>query len=135
MAPQQWLHQPDVWQLQQQPVQDAAGVATMRAPGAQGAGSQRRFTIVLDLDETLVHSTLDDAPGAEAAHFHFPVPFNGAEHMVHVRTRPHMRRFLEHAAGLFEVVVFTASQKVYAEKVRARAGGARQGARAARFGG
>ncbi|KAI8465264.1 MAG: hypothetical protein J3K34DRAFT_525490 [Monoraphidium minutum] len=74
-------------------------------------------TLVLDLDETLVHSTLDGAPGSEGAHFHFPVHFNGAEHQVHVRMRPHMRDFLEHAAELFEVVVFTASQKVYAEKL------------------
>jgi hypothetical protein len=77
----------------------------------------KQKTLVLDLDETLVHSTLDSAPGAESADFHFPVLFNGAEHMVHVRMRPYMRQFLEHAADLFEVVVFTASQKVYAEKL------------------
>jgi hypothetical protein len=77
----------------------------------------KQKTLVLDLDETLVHSTLDGAPGSEGAHFHFPVHFNGAEHMVHVRMRPHMRDFLERTSELFEVVVFTASQKVYAEKL------------------
>ncbi|GBF96922.1 CTD small phosphatase [Raphidocelis subcapitata] len=77
----------------------------------------KQKTLVLDLDETLVHSTLDGAPGSESADFHFPVLFNGAEHMVHVRMRPHMHEFLERAAELFEVVVFTASQKVYAEKL------------------
>eukprot|EP00879_Flechtneria_rotunda_P006806 GHRR01007150.1.p1 GENE.GHRR01007150.1~~GHRR01007150.1.p1 ORF type:complete len:353 (+),score=123.98 GHRR01007150.1:414-1472(+) len=71
----------------------------------------KQKTLVLDLDETLVHSTLDAACGI-GADFSFPVVFNGAEHMVHVRQRPHMRKFLERVAALFEVVVFTASQKV-----------------------
>ncbi|KAF6263013.1 HAD-like domain-containing protein [Scenedesmus sp. NREL 46B-D3] len=76
----------------------------------------KQKTLVLDLDETLVHSTLDAACGI-GADFSFPVTFNGAEHMVHVRQRPHMREFLESVAAVFEVVVFTASQKVYAEKL------------------
>lgn len=71
----------------------------------------KQKTLVLDLDETLVHSTLDAACGV-GADFTFPVMFNGAEHMVHVRQRPHMRCFLEAVARDWEVVVFTASQKV-----------------------
>jgi hypothetical protein len=50
----------------------------------------KQKTLVLDLDETLVHSTLDAGYGA-GADFSFPVLFNGCEHMVHVRTRPHMQ--------------------------------------------
>ena len=33
------------------------------------------------------------------------------EHMVAVRQRPHLAAFLERVAQLFEVVIFTASQK------------------------
>ncbi len=69
---------------------------------------------VLDLDETLVHSTLD---GCDEPDFSFPVAFNGREHRVHVRRRPHLQHFLQRCAELFEVVVFTASQKVYAEQL------------------
>lgn len=69
---------------------------------------------VLDLDETLVHSTLD---GCEEPDFSFPVAFNGREHQVHVRRRPHLDAFLQRCAALFEIVVFTASQKVYAEQL------------------
>lgn len=69
---------------------------------------------VLDLDETLVHSTLD---GCDEPDFSFPVAFNGREHRVHVRRRPHLQQFLQQCAELFEVVVFTASQKVYAEQL------------------
>ena len=36
---------------------------------------------------------------------------------MHVRTRPHLASFLARVADLFEVVVFTASQKVYAERL------------------
>jgi len=76
----------------------------------------KQKTLVLDLDETLVHSTLDAAQGV-GADFHFPVHFNGAEHLVYVRQRPHVSLFLERVAQHFEVVVFTASQKVYAERL------------------
>lgn len=64
---------------------------------------------MLDLDETLVHSSLDTASDP---HFTFPVVFGGRSHSVSVRRRPHLAGFLERVASLFEVVVFTASQKV-----------------------
>jgi hypothetical protein len=38
-------------------------------------------------------------------------------HMVGVRQRPHLHTFLERVARLYEVVVFTASQRVYAEQL------------------
>lgn len=61
-----------------------------------------------------VHSTLD---GSDAADFKFTVKFNSREHSVAVRQRPFLFEFLERVAQLFEVVVFTASQKVYAEQL------------------
>jgi CTD small phosphatase-like protein 2 len=91
----------------------------------------RRKTLVLDLDETLVHSSLDPAhagaPGAAGGlaplpagpppDFCFPVDVGAVRHRVAVRRRPHLQAFLERAAELFEVVVFTASQRVYAEQL------------------
>ena len=100
-----------------------------------------RPTLVLDLDETLVHSTLGPGPVAltspeapsgisgvggrkgqppppgAVSRFSFDVALAGRTHAVHVRTRPHLLPFLERCARLFEVVVFTASQKVYAEQL------------------
>ncbi|KAL3833589.1 hypothetical protein ACJIZ3_008325 [Penstemon smallii] len=74
----------------------------------------KQITLVLDLDETLVHSTLDHCDHAD---FTFPVFFNMKEHTVYVKQRPHLQTFLERVAEMFEVVVFTASQSIYAEKL------------------
>ena len=45
------------------------------------------------------------------------VTFNGVEYTVNVKKRPHMEYFLKRASKLFEIVVFTASHKAYAEKL------------------
>ncbi len=66
-------------------------------------------TLVLDLDETLVHCSVDGGAGADLV---FPVNFNGIEYRVAVKLRPHMDKFLRAVADKFEVVVFTASQQV-----------------------
>lgn len=67
---------------------------------------------VLDLDETLVHCSVDDVANP---HLQFPVNFNGVEYTVKVKKRPHMEYFLKRVSQLFEVVVFTASHRAYAE--------------------
>lgn len=74
-------------------------------------------TLVLDLDETLVHSTLEESENEGDFDFHFPVVFNNQEHTVNVRCRPHLQQFMEAVSQRFEVVVFTASQQLYAERV------------------
>ncbi|XP_065873218.1 uncharacterized protein [Euphorbia lathyris] len=71
-------------------------------------------TLVLDLDETLVHSTLEPCDDAD---FTFPVNFNLQEHTVYVRCRPYLRDFMDRVANLFEIIIFTASQSIYAEQL------------------
>ncbi|XP_058101168.1 uncharacterized protein LOC131245612 [Magnolia sinica] len=75
---------------------------------------RKPITLVLDLDETLVHSMLDHC---EDADFTFPVYFNMKEHTVFVRQRPYLQIFLERVAEMFEIIVFTASQSIYAEQL------------------
>ncbi|XBI27890.1 hypothetical protein VPH35_052252 [Triticum aestivum] len=52
----------------------------------------KHVTLVLDLDETLVHSTLDHC---DISDFSIQVFFNMKDHTVHVRQRPHLKMFLE----------------------------------------
>uniref|UniRef100_A0ACD5VJY3 Uncharacterized protein n=4 Tax=Avena sativa TaxID=4498 RepID=A0ACD5VJY3_AVESA len=74
----------------------------------------RKVTLVLDLDETLVHSTMEHCDDAD---FSFPVFFDMKEHVVYVRKRPHLHMFLQKMAEMFDVVIFTASQSVYADQL------------------
>lgn len=73
-----------------------------------------RTTLVLDLDETLVHSCLEPCDDAD---FTFTVSFNQQNHTVYVRCRPHLHDFMETVASLFEIIIFTASQSIYAEQL------------------
>lgn len=71
-----------------------------------------KISLVLDLDETLVHCSIEPIPDADLT---FSVSFNGQDYEVYVRKRPYLAHFLEQVSQLFEVTVFTASQSVYAE--------------------
>ncbi|KAH3759923.1 nuclear lim interactor-interacting protein [Pelomyxa schiedti] len=73
-----------------------------------------RPTLVLDLDETLVHCSLESIPGEDLV---FDVTICGKEYQMHARRRPHLEQFLLAVSALFEVVVFTASQSEYASKL------------------
>ncbi|KAJ2616292.1 CTD small phosphatase-like protein 2 [Coemansia sp. RSA 1365] len=72
------------------------------------------ITLVLDLDETLVHCALNKVDNADLV---FQVEYNAVNYDVYCRLRPGYKEFLERASMLFEVVVFTASQQVYADQL------------------
>ena len=75
--------------------------------------STGKKTLVLDLDETLVHSQFGP--------FHIPsdvvinIEIENEIHDIHVLVRPGVQEFLDKISKIFEIVIFTASISKYAE--------------------
>ncbi|OZJ05555.1 hypothetical protein BZG36_01691 [Bifiguratus adelaidae] len=73
-----------------------------------------RKCLVLDLDETLVHSSFRSIPNA---HFEIPIQLDNQTHTVYVLKRPGVEDFMRRLALVYELVVFTASLSKYADPV------------------
>jgi len=76
--------------------------------------TEPKITLVLDLDETLVHCSTEYMENYD---YKFPVTFNDTNFEVHAKVRPFFDQFLDFVSNKFEVIIFTASQKVYANKL------------------
>ncbi len=64
-------------------------------------------TLVLDLDETLVHSSFK--PFDARADITLKINFERKINDIYVLIRPGVKEFLEHMAKHYELVLFTAS--------------------------
>jgi len=73
-----------------------------------------RKCLVLDLDETLVHSSFKPIPQPD---FIVPVEIEFHWHHFHVLKRPGVDDFLKKMGEIYEIVVFTASLSKYADPV------------------
>ncbi|KMZ57638.1 hypothetical protein ZOSMA_83G00110 [Zostera marina] len=94
---------------------DMLEVVSSVCPSPLQKGMKKKaVTLVLDLDETLVHSSLVECNDAD---FSFQIFFNMRENTVYVKQRPNLHMFLNRVAQMFEIIVFTASQRIYAEKL------------------
>ncbi|XP_076351095.1 carboxy-terminal domain RNA polymerase II polypeptide A small phosphatase 1-like isoform X1 [Tachypleus tridentatus] len=74
----------------------------------------RKICMVIDLDETLVHSSFKPINNAD---FIVPVEIDGTAHQVYVLKRPYVDEFLRTMGELYECVLFTASLAKYADPV------------------
>ncbi|GAV52451.1 hypothetical protein ZYGR_0AG04420 [Zygosaccharomyces rouxii] len=88
----------------------AAGYNTLLPP--QSKHLSGKTCLVLDLDETLVHSSFKYLKGAD---FVLPVDIDDQIHNVYVMKRPGVDEFLKKVGSLFEVVIFTASVARYGD--------------------
>lgn len=70
--------------------------------------------MVIDLDETLVHSSFKPISNAD---FIVPVEIDGTIHQVYVLKRPYVDDFLQKMGELYECILFTASLAKYADPV------------------
>lgn len=80
----------------------------------QTAMNYGKKTLVLDLDETLVHSSLQGTADPDLV---FSLEIEDKTYSVFVNVRPGVCEFLEQMSANYELVVFTASRKNYADKV------------------
>lgn len=83
----------------------------------QSEENKGRKTLVLDLDETLVHSTFNPPKKGEGVpDMVINVEWdNGERDKVFVRVRPYTYKFLAKMSKIFEIVIFTASILNYAK--------------------
>jgi len=72
-----------------------------------------RKCLILDLDETLVHSSFQ----AIACSFTIPIELDGAQYGVYVLKRPFVDEFIAECSKYYELVIFTASLSEYANPV------------------
>lgn len=79
--------------------------------GPKSIQNQNRKTLVLDLDETLVHSTFEIIHDAD---YIIPVEIDGHLIDVYVQKRPWLDYFISKIKNMYEIVIFTASLKNYA---------------------
>jgi RNA polymerase II subunit A small phosphatase-like protein len=80
-------------------------------PSPEDAG---KICLVLDLDETLIHSSFAEMSDADLS---FSFGDDEDAHNVYVRVRPGAKEFIAELAPFYELVVFTASAKTYADQV------------------
>eukprot|EP01062_Namystynia_karyoxenos_P012282 TRINITY_DN14410_c0_g2_i1.p1 TRINITY_DN14410_c0_g2~~TRINITY_DN14410_c0_g2_i1.p1 ORF type:complete len:393 (+),score=107.60 TRINITY_DN14410_c0_g2_i1:124-1179(+) len=73
----------------------------------------RRKTLVIDLDETLVHSCFEPC----MSDLRVPMTMDGQRYIAYVKKRPGCNEFLRKATELFEVIIWTASLSCYASPV------------------
>lgn len=69
-------------------------------------------TLLIDLDETLVHSTFQPEESADIV---LPITIEDALYRVYVQVRPFAKEFLQEMSKHFELVLFTASLQKYAD--------------------
>jgi len=93
---------------QEREMSESDGLLGPRDPSDKG-----RRCLVLDLDETLVHSSFTPVNCS----FCVPIVLDGVQHDVYVLKRPFVDEFLAECAKTFELVVFTASLSEYANPV------------------
>eukprot|EP01138_Halocafeteria_seosinensis_P010238 gb/GECG01010456.1/.p1 GENE.gb/GECG01010456.1/~~gb/GECG01010456.1/.p1 ORF type:complete len:423 (+),score=32.84 gb/GECG01010456.1/:1-1269(+) len=74
---------------------------------------EKKFCLVLDLDETLIHATFQEM---QAPDFVVDVPCANSTFRINVKKRPYLDEFLGAMSQNFEIGIFTAAVQSYAEE-------------------
>ena len=76
---------------------------------------KNKKTLILDLDETLVHSGF--TPFSRKSDLMLTINFDGENRLLYVLKRPYVDEFLCELSNLYEIIIFTASIPEYANPV------------------
>lgn len=72
-------------------------------------------TLILDLDETLIHADIDNIyPECD---FQIEIELNQIKALIKIILRPYLYDLLEYASEFFNIIIFTAGTKDYADKI------------------
>ncbi|XP_025989870.1 RNA polymerase II subunit A C-terminal domain phosphatase isoform X2 [Solenopsis invicta] len=76
----------------------------------------RKLVLLVDLDQTIVHTTNDNIPPNLKDVFHFQL-YGPNSPWYHTRLRPNTRRFLSKMSSLYELHICTFGARIYAHTV------------------
>lgn len=81
----------------------------------------KKFSIVLDLDDTLIHATRIAPEKKSSLMKYIPLktqPIGGGiSQNVYVAIRPSLKEFLELVGSYFTIVIYTAAESEYADAI------------------
>ena len=78
--------------------------------------SKNKKILVLDLDETLVHSSFNKFPFKSDIIINIPIE-NNKYRSIHILKRPYVNLFLEKMSKIFKIIIFTSSVSSYAKRL------------------
>nr|XP_045605926.1 RNA polymerase II subunit A C-terminal domain phosphatase-like isoform X2 [Procambarus clarkii] len=76
---------------------------------------QRKLVLLVDLDQTLIHTTNDNIPADLKDVCHFQINYGGP--WYHARLRPHTKTFLEKISKYYELHISTFGVREYAHHI------------------
>ncbi|XP_077491305.1 RNA polymerase II subunit A C-terminal domain phosphatase-like isoform X2 [Amblyomma americanum] len=78
----------------------------------------RKLVLLVDLDQTLIHTTSDDVPADMKGVHHFQL-YGPQSSWYHTRVRPRTQHFLEQVSQLYELHICTFGARPYAHAIAA----------------
>ncbi|KAF9575781.1 Nuclear envelope morphology protein 1 [Mortierella alpina] len=100
--------------LRQRMGRPMSGLGVPGGGHGHGPGMGKKKTLVLDLDETLIHST---SRGSRSQGYMVEVLVDRHACLYYVYKRPHVDYFLKKVSEWYKLVIFTASMAEYADPV------------------
>ncbi|XP_077983386.1 RNA polymerase II subunit A C-terminal domain phosphatase-like [Glandiceps talaboti] len=77
----------------------------------------RKLVCIVDLDQTIIHTTMDNVPQNMKDVHHFQLWAGPQYPWFHTRLRPKCKEFLEKIAKLYELHIFTFGARLYAHTI------------------